>query len=709
MIYNPFYFLYKMGYAGMQPMVQPYSWAVPQQMMQPMPQQLCIPLQSYTVPAQPVPQTPSASAVSASSGASRTVPIKKAEKKKAKYNLKVSDFTANDLTEEILDAIVGKYGVEIDDIYNLAPGQEWMFSQARTVTSAFFTQALFKAVIKIKPSTLRQKVDEVCEKRDNLRTAFAYEGLPKPYQVVLKNRRADLKFFDISNVAVEDLDDTLKNLMSADRRRGFDLENDQLLRISIYKTCEEDTYAILISQPHINNDGASTGILLKELFLDYAMESEGIKTDELENVSFSKYAEWLEKLDRTEEFNYWKEQLADLPPLISAPGYVKSNMEFEISTKSLTFDKETNKKIRKMQGTYKATINNIMQTAWGVMLQKLYGVNDVIFGAITSGRNAEVQNSDMITGGMVNAVPVRIKSEQDITFAELTKQVQKQFAQSLQYSHCSPTEIADAIGRKGDIFDHLLNFHNFAGAGDFSKAPKLPGITLLGSESFDNLSTDLCVYFMMQTGSFVCNFTYNSNAFTDAKIDILMDCFRKVIVQIAENNTELRISEIECPDISVFREAEKTAEAQKQQICSFIAGLSVFNGVDAVAVKEIADYARVTSYVTDDIILTEKKVTDELSFVMNGYVELAREAMDGWTNSLMSLKPGKMITASGVLDDVKSYVSARAITDDVKVLSIPKEAMWKFIERYPCIALNIIKEQENIGKSYSFLWLSSDI
>lgn len=188
-----------------------------------------------------------------------------------------------------------------------------------------------------------------------------------------------------------------------------------------------------------------------------------------------------------------------------------------------------------------------------------------------------------------------------------------------------------------------------------------------------------------------------------------MDCFRKVILQIAENNTELRISEIECPDISVFREAEKTAEAQKQQICSFIAGLSVFNGVDAVAVKEIADYARVTSYVTDDIILIEKKVTDELSFVMNGYVELAREAMDGWTNSLMSLKPGKMITASGVLDDVKSYVSARAITDDVKVLSIPKEAMWKFIERYPCIALNIIKEQENIGKSYSFLWLSSDI
>ncbi|MCC8068441.1 MAG: condensation domain-containing protein [Ruminococcus sp.] len=683
-----------MGQWAMQQVINPQqSVAYPNQLCTPKMNNEVMPVQSVTKATKP----------------SQTVkPIKKSEKQKAKSIRKPSEFTANNLTEEALDTIIGKYGIEIDDIYNLAPGQEWMFSQAKTVTSAFFTQALFKAVIKIKPSTLRQKVDEVCEKRDNLRTAFAYEGLEKPYQVVLKNRRAELKFYDISSTSNEELDDALKRIMDADRRRGFDLENDQLLRIAIYKTCDEDTYAILISQPHINNDGASTGILLKELFVDYALESEGIKTEELEGISFGEYAQWLENLDRTKEFDYWKDLLKDMPSLTVAPGYVKNNMEFDMSTKSLSFDKETNKKIRKMQGCYKATINNIMQTAWGVMLGKLYDTSDVTFGAITSGRNAEVKNSDMITGGMVNAVPVRIKHDGDMTFSELCKSVQKQFAQSLQYSHCSLTEIQQAIGRKEKIFDHLLNFHNFSGAGAFADAPKIPGIVLLGSESFDNLSTDLCVYFMMQKGSFVCNFTYNRNTFTDAKIDILMECFKKVVEQVAENNNELLISSIECPNISVFAEAEKEDAAEKQRISSFISGLDIFKGVDDVAIKELTDYAQITSYVTDDIIVGEKKSTNRLSFVMNGYVEIARESMDGWTNSLMSLRPGKMITVAGILDDVKSYTLSRAITDDVKILSFPKEVMWKYIERYPCIALNIIKELDNIGKTYSFLWLSSD-
>ena len=635
-------------------------------------------------------------------------PIKKAEAKKVNHALSVSNFTANDLTEEALDQIVGKYGIEIDDIYNLAPGQEWMFAQAKTVTSAFFTQALFRAVIKIKPSTFRQKVDEVCKAHDNLRTAFAHENMKKPYQVVLKNRTADLRFLDMSSTAAEDMDDVLKNIMDADRRRGFDLENDKLLRIAIYKTCEEDTYAILISQPHINNDGASTGILLKELFLDYAMEGEGLPTEELDHVSFGKYAEWLENLDKTEEINYWKEVLKDLPPLTKAPGYVASNMTYDMSTKGLSFESDVNKKIRKMQGTYKATISNIMMTAWGIMLQKLYGTSDVTFAAITSGRGVEVQKSEMITGGMVNAVPVRIRVEEDVTFATQVKNVQKQFTQSLEYSHCSPMELQDAIGRTEPIFDHLLNFHNFAGADDFSNAPKIPGITLLDSESFDNLSTDLCLYFMMQRGSFVCNFTYNKNTFTDTKIKILMDCFKQVLLQIAENDPELKISQIECPDISVFAAADREEEAEKQNITSFICGLSVFQGVDETALRELADFAKITSYVADDIIISEKKQIDKLSFVMEGYVELAREAMDGWTNSLMSLKAGKLISVEGILEGVPTYTLARAISKEVKVLSFQREIIWKYIEKYPCISLNIMKELEGISKSYSFLWLSSD-
>ena len=102
---------------------------------------------------------------------------------------------------------------------------------------------------------------------------------------------------------------------------------------------------------------------------------------------------------------------------------------------------------------------------------------------------------------------------------------------------------------------------------------------------------------------------------------------------------------------------------RKQSITSFICGLSVFQGVDEAAFERtMADFAKITSYVADDIIISEKKQIDKFSFVMEGYVELAREAMDGWTNSLMSLKAGKLISVEGILEGVPTYTLARAIS-----------------------------------------------
>lgn len=726
-MYNPYGMYYPMGVPYGTPMnyipgQQPFGVYGTAQQQPYNPMQLCTPGQPGMMwPAGNPVQQPQ-NAPSQTSAPRQSVPVANAPKKEAvkaqpirgqhkekvTHALKVSDFTANDLTEELLDEIISKYGVEIDDIYNLAPGQEWMFSRARVVTSEFFTQALFRAIIKIKPSTFRQNVDKVCKKRDNLRTAFAYENMPKPYQVVLKNRTADLRFVDISDVPADKVDDTIKRLMAADRRRGFDLENDPLLRITIYKTVGEDTYAILISQPHINNDGASTGILLKELFVDYALESKGIPTEEIEKVSFQKYAEWLENLDRSKEFEYWKSVLKDLPELTKAPGHIPSNLEYDMQNKSLTFDPETSKNIRKSQGVYKATLNNIMQAAWGVILMRLYGVKDVTFGAITSGRGSEVENSDIITGGMVNAVPVRVSITKDCTFASLVKKVQEQFGRSLQYSHCSPQELQEAIGREEPIFDHLLNFHNFSGVENFSNAPNIPGITLLSSDSFDNLSTDLCVYFMMQKGAFVCNMTYNGNTFTDSAIEILMDCFKKVVEQIASNDVKLKISQIDCPDISVFEGARKAEDVKKQQLKSFIASLQTFEGLDSSAIDEIVEVAKVSSYITNDVIFDEKRKLDEIMFVMDGYVEIARSSKDGWMGTLMSLKPGKVLSVAGLFDDVDTYVAAQAISDTVKIVSVPKEFMWKLIERYPVVSLNVIKEVYATARAYSFLWLSGN-
>ena len=330
-----------------------------------------------------------------SKGASKAIkkePIQ--EKTVQKSVLRVSDYTATDLSEKDLQEIITRVGSKVENIYELTPGQRWMLGDADRVTSEFFLQFLFRAYIHLEPYKLRQKLEEVCEKRDNLRSAYLRRGLSKPYRVVLKNRQAELKFEDLSDFSDEALEEKLKSIMDADRRRGFDLEKDSLLRITVYKTGAENTYAILMSQPHINTDGMSMMLLLKDIFVDYVLETAGLLEQfgkRLPEVSYEEYAKWLESRDREGELEYWKQVLKGMTKHTKVPGAL-GDMKGEpvISQMSLTFSKDTQIGLKEKQSAFKATANSLMQAAWSILLMRIYHTKDVTFGAITSGREAQV-------------------------------------------------------------------------------------------------------------------------------------------------------------------------------------------------------------------------------------------------------------------------------------------------------------------------------
>ena len=622
-----------------------------------------------------------------------------------KNDLRPEQFTAKNLSRETLDKIVSKYGVEIEDIYRLAPGQKWMFGRSKKVTNAFFLQTYFKVTMELKPADFRQKLDEVSLKRDNLRTAFVYRGLDEPYQVVLKNRRPELNFIDRSDKTMEELGDELETFLVADRRRGFDLENDPLLRITVFSTAEENVYAIVSSQPHINDDGASEMIMFKEIFLDYAV-GDKVQLPEFEIGSYQNYAKWLEGLDRETEYKYW-EQLLSGASETRLPGKIPSSLEPEMNTLSLSFSPKENDIISKLQMRYGTTLNSVVQAAWAVMLQKIYHTTDVVFGTITSGRSAEVQGSDRITGGFVNAFPVRVQARADETVLELAKRIQTQIVESQGKAHFSPDELGEKLGRKTEVFDHLLNFHNFSGASK-DALPVLPGFTLLGADFYDNLSTGFCLYFQEKENGFQCLFTYDCHSFTKRKIRLLMDCYQKVFRQIlSDEGKTLLVEQIECPDISAFLSAEKDELEELEHIQSFLRGLPLFEGISDTAVKTLAKSATVKNYVAGDEILRENSVPKGVDIVMGGFVEAFCTLKTGWMGTMQILHSGSLISAAGVLDNVKSFHGADVYSDEASVLHFPKETYRLFLEKYPQAALNMIKEQEKLARRLTLFWTNA--
>lgn len=648
------------------------------------------------------PQAPTAAQYQSASVGNAFAAAKKKTPESRAY--RTSTFTAKDLSEKSIDVILSLYGMNIEDIYNLSPGQEWMFSGGK-VTSSFFTQSLYRAVVTIKPSTFRQNTDSVVAKHGNLRTAFAHTGLDKPYQVVLKNRQAEVRFYDISDLEPDELDDKLRNVMLSDRRRGFDLENDSLLRIAVYKTHGENTYAVLLSQPHINNDAVSANVLLKELFLDYAMGNVDFNTDQTEETSYADYINYVNSLDKTVELDYWKKTLEGAPQVKPLPGWFESKMEYGQSTKLFTYDKENTKKIRGLSKKFKATQNCVVQATWGAMLHHIFDVNDVMFGSITSGRSAEVKNVNMITGGMVNALPVRAKASADGRFIDMVKDVQMQFANSMKYCHCSPQEIQKAMSRDGSLFDHLLNFHNFAGNQQFYGNNAMPGITLLDGVGYDNLSTDLCVYFMMTSNGFQINFTYNQSAFSEEKIDLLMECFQHTLLKVCDAPEEVLISELFAEEVEKLKKAGADEGMEKAKLVSYLTGIKAFKDMNPEDIKEIAEYACLKSYAEDDIIVYDRKSSDKCVFIVEGNVLLEKKDMHGWYNPLSTVKKGTMVSASGILDDSLNHCEAKVLTLNAKAVVIAKEDMQALIGKYPQISINIIEELDGMARKYSSLWI----
>ena len=618
----------------------------------------------------------------------------------------VSKFTAKNLDVAALDKITELYGLNVQDIYELSPGQQWMFDEAQVVTSTFFIQALMKIVGKINVASFRQNLDKVVNKHDGLRTAFVHTGLAKPYQVVLKSRQAELLLRDFSQQDESEIDDLLEQQMLADRRRGFDLERDVLIRIAIYKL-DEETSAILISLPHITFDGVSSMILFKDLFVDYAFNESGKAIEEIAAGRYTNYMDWLAMVDKDQEKKYWVELLADLPAFRGIPGHQPCPLEFVKASSVVVFDETIIKRLLVVQARSQATLNNVIQAAWGIMLQRIYQIEDVTIGAISSGREGAVENINHILGGMVNAIPVRIKADPFMLFKDLASQVREQFFESMENAHCSPNEIKQWLEREMPLFDHLLNFHNFAGAGDMRKMPDLPGISLVGAEGFDYLASDLCVYLSTTKNKLQASFVYNGNTFSIEKIKLLQNNFVRVIEQICDN-PDIVISQIKTDSIEAFSRIEKNEEFERLQVVGKLKEMQLFAGLTDEVIKSILQRGKVKNYTVDDRIIKLDGKSQHFMVIMNGFAELSVKSLEGWLTPVKILKAGDTVGLDAIIDEAKSFWEVTAFSDNVEVLVLDRFTMLELLNEYAALRLNLLSLVHNQLKTYTNLWVNAD-
>ena len=389
-----------------------------------------------------------------------------------------SDFPLARLDRATLEAALGA-DRSVEDLYPLAPLQKGMLLHGiwRPESPLYLEQLHCDLVGDLDVSAFTRAWQRVVDRHPNLRTAFLWRGLPEPLQAV--RREVELPWALEDFRGLPDADGQARAWIAEDAARVFDLSRPPLLRAALLQT-GEDRHRFVWSFHHLLFDGWCFALLFREVFTFYQAFRRGEDVRLPEPRPYRDYIAWLAERDPAAAEAYWRAALAGFaaptPLPLDAPGApapaVPASTEWERRlSPGLTAALEAFAQGRRL------TLNTLVQAAWGLLLARMSGERDVVFGAVVSGRPPELPGVESMIGLFINSLPVRVDVDWEAPTAAWLRAVQEDQVEMRQHEW-SP--LADVQGWSGlppgePLFHSLLAFENYPvddslgeGAGDLT-------------------------------------------------------------------------------------------------------------------------------------------------------------------------------------------------------------------------------------------------
>ncbi len=162
-------------------------------------------------------------------------------------------------------------------------------------------------------------------------------------------------------------------------------------------------------------------------------------------------------------YHYWSRYLAgyDQQTLLPQVGEASIGEGYLSEKLNYTLDRELTGRLEKVARDAHVTMNILLQSIWGIALQRYNGSRDVVYGSVVSGRPAEIPGIDRMIGLFINTIPVRVKTEENLPFNVLMKQQQEQYMASHMYDTYPLFEIQAQTDQKQDLISHIMVFENY--------------------------------------------------------------------------------------------------------------------------------------------------------------------------------------------------------------------------------------------------------
>ncbi|MEK5097378.1 amino acid adenylation domain-containing protein [Bacillus sp. FSL W8-0848] len=466
---------------------------------------------------------------------------------KDSIELTPSDYGDASLSLEELKAIEDKYGsFKIEKIYPLANMQKGMLFHALEdqTSSAYFQQIVIGLKGNVNEDMLEESFHELVKRHEILRASFEYDIAEEPRQVIVSDRKIDFEYRDLQETEDAQKQLLLEKYVKEDKEKGFDLSGGSLMRVCLIRT-DEDSYQLIWSHHHILLDGWCLGILLSELFKIYGKRLKG-EAPRLETPKpYSDYIKWLEQQDKDEAAEYWKEYLEGYEARTELPKLSRKHSgEYGEKERVIALSKELTKKLARIANQNNVTINTVLQGIWGAVLAKYNNADEVVFGTVVSGREAQVDGIEEMVGLFINTIPTRIRFGGGKTFKEVLRATQAESIESNRFNYMNLSELQELSELKRELISHVMVFQNYAFDQHMFSGIDEIGFEIEGVYGKERTNYDFNIVGVLAEEKLALKMAYDGNVYDEIMIDNIEKHIIAVAEQVAEHD-EKTISEIE--------------------------------------------------------------------------------------------------------------------------------------------------------------------
>jgi non-ribosomal peptide synthase protein (TIGR01720 family) len=376
-----------------------------------------------------------------------------------------SDFPLCSLDQKALDVLVDRIP-NLEDVYALSPIQTLFYAAGVNEGREVLDHWHGTLTGMLDTENLRKAWELVIERHSVLRSSFQSAGLKEPVQVVHSPTAQPWRFEDWRGLSANEQTTRWDELQQADRAQGMKLDQAPLSRLTLIRL-DEQRFKFLWTVPALLLDGWSWPLVFRDLSRTYDALCRRQPIAQEPARPYRDYLAWLRgRQEGTETEQFWRTVLQGVtePTPLTAEGAVPPSREGERRLEwSSMVDAPVVERLGQLTRQLQITPNTLIQAAWALVLSRLSGRSDVVFGAAFSGRPTDLPGAEGIVGPFVNSLPVRVNVDARLTVREYLQQLHTGLLQLNPHQFAPLTQIQSwiEVPWRHRLFDSIVVMQNY--------------------------------------------------------------------------------------------------------------------------------------------------------------------------------------------------------------------------------------------------------